>query len=143
MCFRCPTCDCRDPQGYSTHPTGGVLGFVRAVCGAIEYQANATPHFHCNVYAESIWQEPLSCLLQKTQDKHIDFGALQHFHEWIHTEQHPHPADHVEQARGASILLRKRMARQLQQGYSQSFGPVARFPSMPLASEKLCFLSAS
>ena len=50
------------------------------------------------MYAESIWQEPLSCLLQKIQDKHIDFGALQHFHEWIHTEQHPHPVDHVEQA---------------------------------------------
>ena len=31
--------------------------------------------------------------------------------------------------RGASILLRKRMARQLQQSYSQSFRPVARFPS--------------
>ena len=94
MCFRCPNCECRDARGHASHHTGGVLGLVRGLCGAIEYQANSTPHFHCNVFLASIWQEPLSRLLEKIQQKEITFQQIIRFQSWIHNESHPLPEQH-------------------------------------------------
>jgi hypothetical protein len=37
-------------QRYNFHVTGDVFSLVKAMLGAIEYQANSTAHFHGNVY---------------------------------------------------------------------------------------------
>ena len=97
MCFRCPACDCRDAQGHGCHVTGGILGLVTGLCGAIEYQANSTPHFHCNVYIASIWQHPLSELAAKLKDSSITFEDVRQFLTWAHPESHPDPASHAQQ----------------------------------------------
>ena len=96
MCFRCPQCACRDAHGYSCHPTGGVLGLVRGLCGAIEYQANSTPHFHCNVYIASIWQAPLTVLLEKIKATEITSEDVARFLSWIHDERHPEELHHEQ-----------------------------------------------
>ena len=89
MCFRCPACDCRDASGNGCHVTGGLFGLVRGLCGAIEYQTNSTPHFHCNVYSASIWQQPLHELAEKLNNRTIEFDDVKHFLTWIHPETHP------------------------------------------------------
>ena len=97
MCFRCPACDCRDARGHGCHVTGGILGLVTGLCGAIEYQANSTPHFHCNVYIASIWQHSLSELAAKLNDSTITFEDVRQFLTWAHSESHPDPASHTQQ----------------------------------------------
>ena len=97
MCFRCPACDCRDARGHGCHVTGGILGIVTGLCGAIEYQANSTPHFHCNVYIASIWQQSLSELAAKLNDSTITFEDVQQFLTWAHSESHPDLASHTQQ----------------------------------------------
>ncbi|CAK9031745.1 unnamed protein product [Durusdinium trenchii] len=89
MCFRCPDCDCRDAAGQSCHPTGGIFGLVRAICGAIEYQVNSTPHYHCNVYLACVWQRPLHELLAKLENQSITAADIYNFQAWIHREHHP------------------------------------------------------
>ena len=89
MCFRCPTCNCRDSSGNGCHVTGGLLGLVRGLCGAIEYQTNSTPHFHCNVYIASIWQQPLRQLAENLNNQTIDFEDVKQFLTWTHPETHP------------------------------------------------------
>lgn len=95
MCFRCPDCDCRDANGHASHPVGGILGLVRGLCGAIEYQSNSTPHFHCNVFLASIWQQPLHVLLAKIKQKEITFEEICRFQTWLHNETHPKPEQHA------------------------------------------------
>ncbi|MCV6602476.1 MAG: hypothetical protein OIF54_13120, partial [Cohaesibacter sp.] len=97
MCFRCPDCDCRDANGHASHPAGGILGLVRGLCGAIEYQSNSTPHFHCNVFLASIWQQPLQALLAKIKQKEITFEEICRFQTWLHNETHPKPEQHAAQ----------------------------------------------
>ena len=97
MCFRCPACDCRDARGHGCHVTGGILGLVTGLCGAIEYQANSTPHFHCNVYIASIWQHSLSELAAKLNDSTITFEDVRQFLTWAHSESHPDLASHTQQ----------------------------------------------
>ena len=97
MCFRCPACNCRDARGHGCHVTGGVLGIVCGLCGAIEYQANSTPHFHCNVYIASIWQQSLSELAAKLNDSTITFEDVQQFLTWAHPESHLDLASHTQQ----------------------------------------------
>ena len=97
MCFRCPACDCRDAHGHGCHVTGGILGLVTGLCGAIEYQANSTPHFHCNVYIASIWQHSLSELAAKLNDSSITFEDVRQFLTWAHPESHPDLASHTQQ----------------------------------------------
>ena len=97
MCFRCPACHCRDARGHGCHVTGGVLGIVCGLCGAIEYQANSTPHFHCNVYIASIWQQSLSELAAKLNDSTITFEDVQQFLTWAHPESHLDLASHTQQ----------------------------------------------
>ena len=97
MCFRCPACDCRDARGHGCHVTGGILGIASGLCGAIEYQANSTPHFHCNVYIASIWQQSLSELAAKLNDSTITFEDVQQFLTWAHSESHLDLASHTQQ----------------------------------------------
>ena len=88
MCFRCPACDCRDARGHGCHVTGGILGLVTGLCGAMKYQANSTPHFHCNVYIASIWQHSLSELAAKLNDSTITFEDVHQFLTWALTIKH-------------------------------------------------------
>ena len=97
MCFRCPACDCRDARGHGCHVTGGILGIVNGLCGAIEYQANSTPHFHCNVYIASIWQQSLRELAAKLNDSTITVEDVHQFLTWTHSESHPDIASHTQQ----------------------------------------------
>ena len=97
MCFLCPACDCRDARGHGCHVTGGILGIVNGLCGAIEYQANSTPHFHCNVYIASVWQQPLSELAAKLNDSTITVEDVHQFLTWTHSESHPDIASHTQQ----------------------------------------------
>ena len=97
MCFRCPACDCRDARGHGCHVTGGILGLVTGLCGAIEYQANSTPHFHCNVYIASIWQHSLSELAAKLNDSTITFEDVRQFLTWAYAESHPDLASYTQQ----------------------------------------------
>ena len=97
LCFRCPACDCRDARGHGCHVTGGILGMVNGLCGAIEYQANSTPHFHCNVYIASIWQQSLRELAAKLNDSTITVEDVHQFLTWTHSESHPDIASHTQQ----------------------------------------------
>ena len=96
MCFECPNCQCRDTFGNNCHVTGGVLGLVTAICGAIEYQANSTPHFHCNIYIASIWQKPLKHLATELQNQSITFKDIEQFLTHIHSEAHPDWNSHAK-----------------------------------------------
>ena len=82
MCFRCPNCTCRDQTGHGFHVTGGVLGLA-AMRGTIEYQANSTPHFHCNVYLACVWQQPLQKLADQLQAE-----VLRAAEQQLHCEEH-------------------------------------------------------
>ena len=68
--------------------TGGVLGLVHAMCGAIEYQANSTPHFHCNVYLACVWQQPLQKLADLLQAEVLRVAEVFDFQQWLHCEEH-------------------------------------------------------
>ena len=94
MCFRCPSCSCRDTLGQSAQPVGGILGLVLGFCGAIEYQQNSTPHFHANVFVASIWQQPLTVLARKLQQKAVSLQEIYQYQAWLHNESHVHLEDH-------------------------------------------------
>jgi hypothetical protein len=77
--------------------TGGILGIVNGLCGAIEYQANSTPHFHCTVYIASIWQQSSRELAAKLNDSTITVADVHQFLTWTHSESHPDIASHTQQ----------------------------------------------
>ena len=76
---------------------GASLALLAVYAGAIEYQANSTPHFHCNVYIASIWQQSLSELAAKLNDSTITFEDVQQFLTWAHPESHLDLASHTQQ----------------------------------------------
>ena len=116
LCFRCPNCTCRDQTGHGFHVTGGVLGLVKAMCGAIEYQANSTPHFHGNIYLAYVWQQPLQKLAELLRAEVLHAPQVLEFQQWLHCEQHLQYEQHqatvqeVEQAWLQNFKERKRDA---------------------------------
>ena len=84
----------RDPWAVD-HPSGGILGLAKGLCGAIEYQGNSTPHFHGNLFLANIWQKPLTVLADKLQQEVQEVANVHQFHEWLHSETHPLPEAHA------------------------------------------------
>ena len=86
LCPDCPHCACNDQWGQGFHVGGGVLGLVKGICGAIEYQSNSAPHFHGHVYTATVWQQPLKVLAEQVEQQLMTKEKIFQFHQWVHNE---------------------------------------------------------
>ena len=88
-CGRCPECSCQDMCGSSGHIVGGVLGYVSAAGGAVEYQRCGAPHWHGNVHLRNVFQMSLSKLAERIEAGLVEPKRIFEFHAWMHRESHP------------------------------------------------------
>ena len=89
-CSRCPACDCTDGWGSNALAMGGAAELCTAIAGAVEYQRNAAPHFHGNVYLylRHVWQRPVQEVASLIEQELLQPEKLLEYHQWLHREEH-------------------------------------------------------
>ena len=61
---------CRDESGTNMRPSGGVFGALAALDGAIEHQAQGTPHLHAEYHVVTAYQyDTMKDIAEKLQVK--------------------------------------------------------------------------